>query len=317
MSLREHLSKISEPEPGKSIQIPHGFGSFPVSGSLGTAMEAMNSPRINEWSAKYEVEDNFNNHEWTQECQGLTTDGTSWYIVSNNNSHRAIHRFGLDWSHTGDVVYPYTDMVDGEDKSHIGDPDCYNGKIYVPVEDTKEARVWVLDTNLTSLGRWDLGSHDSQKAKNPWLAINPWNQFLYSSIFGDPKYGEQPVSRLYAYDLEKFEYHPEKDIILKDKFFHRVQGGCFSENGHVFLTSDDDTHSIHAYSSLNGHYYGSCWVPSDWSDGEELEGMAIYPLIPVGKPYTIHVHVIVLDVDIPSKDDVFIKHFTVPDPKVL
>jgi outer membrane protein assembly factor BamB len=324
---------IGEPSPGKPIQsVPHGFRVFPKSGSLRMTMHAMNSPEIGRWSLKYT--DSFYNHDWTEECQGLTTDGTNMFIVSNNDSHRAIHKFTMNWEHIWDTVYPYRDMVKVsvahkpgtkggiayKDISHIGAPDYYKGKIYVPVEGTK-ARVWVLDTNLNSLDRFDLGAYavPPQKLKMPWLAINPWNELLYSSISGDEGV---PVSRLYAYELKYFTHVEEKDIILKDGFLNMVSGGCFSNNGHIFLASDD-TRSLHAYSILNGHYYGSCGVPSDWDEvlaSEEMEGIAFYPINTDRGEAFVHAVVLDNDRDDPfsvGNDDVYLKHFTVPSPDVL
>ena len=324
MTLRESLAKIGEPQHGEFTAIPHGFGSFPKSGSILTAMHGMNSPKIEQWGIEYE--DNINNETWTEECQGVTTDGSFWYFSSNNDRYRAIHKIGLNWKYHGNFRYPYTDIVAGKNEVHLGDPDFYNGNIYVPIESTKEARICVLNTNLEMIALPTLGGEEEppQKKKMPWLAINPWNGLLYSSIFGDE--GAEPVTTLYAYDLKNFLHDKKNDIILKDKSLYKVQGGCFSNNGHVFLASDD-THSIHAYSSLNGHYYGSCFVPSDWTDGEELEGIAFSKISPEGHKDT-YIHAIVLDMDNPyfgspgnptdrNPDDVYFKHFHVPDPDVL
>jgi hypothetical protein len=172
-----------------------------------------------------------------------------------------------------------------------------------------------LDTELNNLGRFDLGGSEvpPQKGKMAWLAINPWNNHLYSSISADEG---MPVSRIYAYDLTSFKYVKEKDIILKDGFLNMVSGGCFSKNGHIFLVSDV-THSIHGYSILNGHYYGSSWVPGDWDEFlayEEMEGMALFPR--TTKYGEAFIHVVVLDND-DAGDDVYLKHFTVPSPDVL
>ncbi|MGH9975512.1 MAG: hypothetical protein ACRD8Z_06710 [Nitrososphaeraceae archaeon] len=96
---------------------------------------------------------------------------------------------------------------------------------------------------------------------------------------------------------------------------NKVQGGCFSKNGHLYLTSDD-TEDIRGYSNLNGKFLGSCNVDYDKSDDEEMEGLALgHITYPDG--VSSFVHVIILDNDDLSKDDVYFKHFTVPDPSVL
>ena len=94
----------------------------------------MNS-EITKWSTI--ITDQFENKQWTEKCQGLTTDGSSWFIVSSNETddYRAVRKFGFDWSYLGSVKSPC-----GND--HIGDPGYYNGKIYDPVEGIK-TRVWI------------------------------------------------------------------------------------------------------------------------------------------------------------------------------
>ena len=53
-------------------------------------LAAMRSPRLENWGLIYTSV--FENSEWTEECQGLTTDGSSWFLTSNNESFRGIHK---------------------------------------------------------------------------------------------------------------------------------------------------------------------------------------------------------------------------------
>jgi hypothetical protein len=52
------------------------------------------------------------------------------------------------------------------------------------------------------------------------------------------------------------------------------------------------------------------------SDDEEMEGLALGHITHANEILS-NVHVIILDNDYSSKDDVYFKHFTVPDPSVL
>jgi hypothetical protein len=72
----------------------------------------MDPPLIDEWMLAHV--DNFNNQEWTENCQGIVTDGNFWYIVSNNKDRRAVYKFSLDFNLIKFAVYP----VD----QHIGHP---------------------------------------------------------------------------------------------------------------------------------------------------------------------------------------------------
>lgn len=299
-SLRAQLKKIGEPNPSQAIPaLPGGFHSMPQ--SLKAAMHAMNPPLIENWFMSNVS--SFENLTWTEECQGLTSDGQSWFIVSNNEDNRAIHKFASNFTHLGKANLPQA--------RHIGDPSHHAGKIFVPVEGGM-ATVWVLDTNLNTLGITPLGGASGpspQGGSMPWCAVNPWNGYLYSSSFDN-------VDRIYAYDpSHNFTYMG--DLRLQGGIVNRVQGGCFSNHGHLYLTSDS-TKEIRAYSALNGAFLGSHVVPYEKGgvDQEEMEGITILHWF-AGGGISTHVHVVILDNDATNKDDVFLKHFTVPDPDVL
>jgi outer membrane protein assembly factor BamB len=316
ISLRESLKKIDEPHPGKTIPVfPHGFQSFPR--SLKKAMHAMNSPDINKWTLINTA--TFENYQWTEECQGLTSDGESWFIVSNNEHHKGIYKFTFDFRNLlGATEIPWP-------ADHVGDPDYHNGKIYVPVESSSTPHVWILDTNLVNLGVLELDASSKQGTRMPWCAINPWDGYLYTSIFAnsDPDKGDYGLAdRLYVYDPNhNFLFKKEFPLVGWGAALHNVQGGCFSNNGHIYIsTGSISTRGyVHAYSALNGQYLGQCFVPSDWSpgEGEEMEGLAICHLTVGGKD--VYVHAIVLDNDwMPGdQDDVYLKSFSVPRPDFL
>ena len=67
-------------------------------------MHAINPPLIESWvlAHTYTIE----NKIWTEECQGITTDGNFWYVVSNNEDKRALYKFPLDFSASSTLVFP-------------------------------------------------------------------------------------------------------------------------------------------------------------------------------------------------------------------
>jgi hypothetical protein len=80
------------------------------------------------------------------------------------------------------------------------------------------------------------------------------------------------------------------------------------------LLASDYTHDIRCYSVLNGKYLGSAGIQV--GSTEEVEGIC------VKKGVTMHgkaaqVHVILLDNDWPSADDVYFKHYAVGKPDDL
>jgi hypothetical protein len=333
-SLRQNLGKIGEPKPDKIIKIPSTFHSFPKNKSLKMAIHAMNSPLIEGWTMINEKQ--FENTKWTEECQGVAGDGISWFLVSTNNEVKALYKFSLNFDLLGSV--PPGGFVGGNwppealpNNLHIGPPNFYDNKIYVPVEPS--ACVWILDTNLNTLSVKPLGGKigsTKQGASMPWCAINPWNGLLYSSKFGEPPYWEDdpsgsgvgrlvdpdPVTEVHCYDPQKnFAY--VKSLTLEGEPLHKVQGGCFSDNGRLYLTSDYTQH-IRAYNALNGAFLGYKWVDYDKSGltyTQEIEGICIVP-VRYREGYT-HVHIVVLENEKTSSDDFFFKHYSVPNPDVL
>jgi hypothetical protein len=304
MSVRASLQKIGEPKPGKVIPpFPGGFHSAPR--SLRAALHAMLPPGIESWANTHQS--TFENLTWTEECQGLTTDGRNWYVSSNNKNFRAIHKFTLDFKQSLGAV-----QLPPGSGTHIGDIDYYTGRIYVPIS-TPAPKVWEVDQNLNTLRLTALD--DNPKPGLGWCAINPWNGYLYTCP-GDG------ADRIHAFDPgSNFAY--KGFLLLEGPPVNGLQGGCFSANGHFYLTSDkfvneNATKEIRAYSALNGSFLGSCSVSYDESDleAEEMEGLAIAHLVHNGGDST-YVHVVILDNDATNEDDVFLRHFSIPDPSVL
>lgn len=325
VSLRNSFLKIGEPKPGKSIPaIPSGFNSFPD--SLKAAIEAMQSPSMESWSLV--KMDELDNKVWTEECQGMTSDGNFWYVGSNSGKdsfdpetfefiehYRGVYKFKLDF-------IPVIHRSFSEE-GHVGPPCVYDGKVYIPIGDGKP-RVWLLDTNLMDQGIYELGRNGTTQNGNiPWCAINPWNGNLYSSIFGNNQ-GEDDdgdVDGLYVYD-------PDDNFNYKGYFpigggiIHRVQGGYFSRNGQLYLSVDTEPHEfgeIRAYSALNGSFLGSKHITyeDDMTYGE-LENTSIMHLIHSDGSAS-YVQVMVLDNDeiLGREDDVYIYNFSVPDPEAI
>ena len=128
------------------------------------------------------------------------------------------------------------------------------------------------------------------------------------------------VDKLYVYDPKNNGFSYRNAFPLSGKFLHKVQGGCFSSNGHIDITADDGK-GIHCYSALNGNHLGEIVVDKgDWDGYEEIEGITVQSLNRVPEGDLVSVHVIVLDNDADfwkNKDDVYFKHFKVPFPEFL
>lgn len=312
-SLRDGLAAIgalkSEDAP---VRLPSSMHSAPV--SLREALRAMTSPRLEQWQLLGRTE--FPNKTWTEEAQGLTTDGMFWFVSSNNSEKRAVWKFDSNFLPRGMALLDIAAIVgefgpSGLPGLHIGDIDFFQGVIYAPIETyllvarfSPEPRF--IDVRPLRHGR----KLKVKQTHMPWCAINPWNGWLYSSDFDS-------VDRVYAYD-------PGNDFTLCDVLMldgppvNHVQGGAFSANGRLYLTSDD-TGDVRCYSALNGAFLGTRSIPYDPStlEAEEVEGIALaWDGVHVHKSQSATVNVIVLDNDV-NKDDVFLVRYRVPQAATL
>ena len=258
-------------------------------------------PGMGAWSLVDDQE--IDNQEWTEECQGLASNGSSWFVASNNSDFKGVHRLslGLD-AESGKIQLP------AGAADHVGAP-CIEptaGLIYVPLEGP--VGIWIVNQQLQTVAVVPAPQISSaQGGHMSWCAVNPWDGFLYSSTFDG-------VDRIHAYDpATSFEH--VRTLILTGPPLGNVQGGCFSSNGHLYLTSDTSGR-VYGFDIMSGESLGSIAVPYSPGglDGEELEGIAIAHLVDANGAKSL-VHVMVLDNDITNEDDVFMKHYGLPHPE--
>lgn len=314
-SYRAALELIGEPRADGAIpSLPSGFATAP--GSLRSAMNAMQDPRPALWTVR--AEENVD-EDWTQNCQGVAHGDGHWYFSSNGSffgaglggTPRAIFKV----SH-GNVVdeLPVSDAA----ANHLGAMDFRDGALFAALEGSPHSphgsAVMVVDKGLTFSQVHPLlaanGGPPPQGGSMPWCAVHPWNGLLYSSAFDD-------VGTVHAYQPADggFRQVPSEDVRLQGEPLQRVQGGCFSTNGHLYLASDvhvDAAHkAIQVFSALNGAYRGAIPVLAGMAH-QELEGLCFAPMTIGG--HDVQLHVVLLEQHTVSKDDIFFKHFAAPNP---
>lgn len=310
ISLKQSLQRIGEqPGSGTILRIPGGLHSSPD--RLSSLLQATRDPQVGRW--RKTSEESISNRDFTEECQGVTHDGLNWYFSSNKNpligsDKRGIYRLSNDFRELAFFGIDFTGH------RHIGDIDFYNGQIYAAME--QPAAIFWVNDSFSRHGRSTLkasnGAEPSPQGNSlPWCAINPWNGWLYSSRFGDANRAAE--TEIYAYDPDLDFRHVSTLNISHG--LKRIQGGCFSPNGHLLLASDH-SHDIHCYSALNGIHRGSVGIQVDTSSGEEVEGITVQHDVQQAGTAS-QVHVVLLDNDISSGDDIFFKHYSVPDTSAL
>lgn len=309
MSLRAGLEQIGAIREGQpATALPSGFHAAP--NSLRAVIRAATSPRLDRWQTPDRRE--FANMIWTEEAQGITTDGDFWYFSSNNAAKRAIYKFdasflpvdiGLLPLELGEIVQ---NPLGGRELAlHLGDIDFAGGLIYAAVEPRLLVARFTTEPRFLDVHPLRAGPRGPvPQSDMPWCAINPLNGWLYSSNFSN-------VDRVFAYDPQRaFAFCDE--LPLGGPPVERVQGGVFSANGRLYLTSDQSG-DVRCYCAMNGAFFGARQIPYTPGalEAEEVEGIAIRAAPRADGAATVYV--VVLDNDWPDRDDVFLVSYRVPE----
>lgn len=255
----------------------------------------------------------YENHQWTEECQGIATDGSYWYISSNNDGERALYKFTI-----GMKQVERHDMQQ-YGSAHVGGLDCFNGNLYVALEGPKQ--LLILPTSFPHRGDlYAVQDHWKRIAgKFPWCAVNPITGDVYTSRFDQGGLTYPPdgpaYSVVYYRKAEGNKYVHAGTVSLSHPIT-RVQGGDITPAGKLLLVADVKPRGgIYVYNVFTGEYYGAVTFPVENGSElpDELEGLTVSPpgtAVVKGSP--VNVHLILLDNDYPSEDDVYFKHIRVP-----
>ena len=219
---------------------------------------------------------------WSNELNGICHDDYNWYITQDGN----VWKFPVD--HDLNKTVKKEDPSRGIYKrnygSHLGDCDCYNGYLFVPVEGTKQKTIilhvantvvkfplpltFVKDYHVAVFSTKDEpkfvarnnmiipdGKNKGKSFANlGWLAINK-KGLLFTSEFVNK---DKPIY-VYTIDFDKIRMGKNDflklyakinlvdengDYITRD----HVQGGCFDENNNLYLCNGSSS----GYSNSKG-----------------------------------------------------------------
>ena len=288
---------------------------------------------------------------WSDNLQGVTHDNSSWYFTQTG----ILWRFpaGRDLNSTlkptliapiigdeGAISFADTDagavspIVAGvvgltlSDKLkqlgcyHLGACNYYQGMVYVPIEGSTPPLVVAIQVSESSIlcDTKNVAPLTNQAANQaPWCAINPLNGMLYSSSFRIDQSGLS-VYRLsknvgLGIKLDFVGMFALFDSAGNQKIIDRVQGGCFSNRGHLYLVSDDGT-GILGFDMLTGRQ--TAYIPVDYQpttfgkSKEEIEDITIWDLDTGQSPgISGQLHLVMIDNLGSGADDLYFKHYKV------
>jgi hypothetical protein len=330
ISYRAGLTRIGIPATA-SVSY-RGFVSRP--GSLRRAVASMDWPTTSEWS---QVSDIFRDDDWTDEVQGVAWDGARWLFSANANQQKPGHNDKAIYVFQGgqplgdgqwisrvkykDVPHPLSGTTESDD--HWGQLCCWEGSVYVAhfwtggAGDGTNVVVFKNTQGVLQFSRWielekPTSPTDGRTEKAEFQAINPWDGLFYT-CFGSG-------------DIHEFFLHDASGAwtgraLRLNPPVTRVQGACFSPNGHLYiatnakLPSDARYQTIWYYSALNGHRLGVIPVMA-LEDEEELEGIC-YADVSLAGGQKAQIHAVLLENVTLALDNIFFKSFASSRPAVV
>lgn len=302
------------------IAFSQGNGTFAVtSGDVGTGFGAWANevamppwPGMEGWQEAHHIL--YANKDWTEEAQGITTNGSSWFVGSNASGRKRLYKFGSGFPQGDDTVVASLALPQNAG-SHLGPPvyDAKRNRIVVAVE---PSNIWVINPDtMTTETVEPLGGSGFKPQGNsiPWAAFNPSDGLLYSSAYGKSDQSIKVVDKIHVYDPED-HFKWVRSISLSHPI-SEVQGGAISPRGNVYLSAHDGL-KMHGFNLLTGEYLGSSPVDAKNSDFGELEGITLGEF-DWGSGSKTSMTSLLLDNDWNNGDDAHISFYSVPDANKL
>ncbi|MGH9163817.1 MAG: hypothetical protein ACRD2X_28025 [Vicinamibacteraceae bacterium] len=312
------------------------FSSRPK--SLRQAIRSMDAPTTQQWS---QVSDTFRDDYWTDEVQGVACDGKHWIFSANANQSKVGHndkaiyvfkrgRTLADGNWVSMVKYknvPHPVPGTTENDDHWGQVTYFEGFVYVAhfwkdshPKDTANVIVFKDTNGVLEFKEWieleKPTSSDGRHAKAEFQAINPWNGMFYTC------FGSGEIRELFMHDRSSGTWTGQT-LELRPPV-EKVQGACFSPNGHLYIATNDTLpgdsryQTIWYYSALNGHRFGAIPVlAEEGMPDQELEGNCYADVtVPGGKRAQIHV-VLLEGGGVLGLDNIFFKSFASTRPDLV
>jgi hypothetical protein len=250
---------------------------------------------------------------WAEHIQGVAYARGCWFITQADRMWR--FPVDLDLSGTRETHANVSGTgIPEPDIDHLGDCDVHRDVLYVAMEGGPLARVGLFDLDLGFQGSAPLAA---QGRSCPWCAVDPRTGLLYSSPFDADHLNVYQEVR----GEERFGFQHLRDVPLLTEdgaslTLERVQGGAFSAQGHLYLTSDCRNGGICGVDVTTGRRRLHVTIPFEpgWPDNEVIEGLTLIDLDRAGPPrLSGMVHVLVLSIRPGESDRIWLRHYGVAD----
>lgn len=287
---------------------------------------------------------------WSDELQGVCHDEENWFFTQkgkmwkfpvSHNLNKKISKSDIDGEKIICMDYGY----------HLGDIDCFNGYLFVPVVDDGYPYIAVFSAkDLKFITKQIIKRNGNYFDSLGWCAINPTNGKLYTSDRHISDKIEDDKSPIIVYNVDYEAIANRSDKFLssfctlipytesgENIYLKHSQGGCFDDKNNLHLVNgyphSYGTRGISIYKVPTMPEYGKKYVIKRISQseqdgefryqfkvsvGEEPEGITYWDLnnIKTKAPEIKGVlHVIMIDNYGTNDDDLYFKHYDRIDKK--
>ncbi|HEX6310309.1 MAG TPA: hypothetical protein VF152_01635 [Acidimicrobiia bacterium] len=250
---------------------------------------------------------------WAAHVQGISHGSEHWFITQEDRLWRVPMALELGNTREDHPEVLVTGIPERE-VDHLGDCGVAGERLYVAMEGTDPASVGIFDLDLRYHGAAAVAP---QGAECPWCAIDPRDSVLYSSRFhADRLYAYRPEERSGGLELAVAGEVALRSVDGVPLYLPRVQGGAFSADGHLFVTSDVRGGGLLGVDVTTGECRVQAPIPyePDWPAENVIEGLDVVDLTDGAAPNMSGVvHVLVFDAHGPRPDYVWLRHFDVAD----
>jgi hypothetical protein len=323
-SLRDAMQFLISRDPDQAGNVwttmswPTSFrGTKPA--SLRELLAACQDPRLGGW--RNPSRGRAENEAFSEEAQGIGTDGDRWFLSSNAGDGReGLYRLTWDLRIGARLHSPF------KRKTHIGALGVHDGWVYVGIEDPDG--VWKVSTDFrrSSFLRYEPQQGDDDDMFSwcdvkPYNDLNPDNVLIYTCAFADVGDKSPECLRAFCESSDPTTLKPRAMSALRvegsssviiavseNKLvrvadadipvvapsrpggippLNRVQGGCFAPHHKWLAVCDVDNHErIQCYSTITGAFLGYRFLLADTDESpvtrNELQDICYAPLVAAG-----------------------------------